>query len=390
MKSVAIIGGGASGVMAAIRLKEINKKIKITIFEREARILNKVYRSGNGRANFGNIDIKESYYTNVDLVFNMKEYLKKNQLEDSNEFLENRGLLTYTDQEGRLYPLSNESKSLVAMLEYLLFFNHVLVLTNKNITEIEKIGNKYFVLDSLYDYVILATGSNAGLPVKTELQYELINNMGLETTNLEQGLVGFKLHNDLDGLFGLKAKASLEMSSYKSYGEVIFKEDGMSGICLMNLSNYYRPDIQEIIVNFMPDYDLEEILEIVNQKKKLDPNIRLYNLLIGSVSQKLLNYINKKYENLPVTQLSDEKILNYILEFMQFKLSIKEKYNIENSQVIIGGIDNLDFFKVPNWPNVYATGELNNNAGVCGGYNLWFAFTSGLIVADMVGKEIES
>ena len=139
---VAIVGGGASGVACAIRLKEIDKKLDVTIFERENKILSKVVRSGNGRANFGNTEIEEYYYTNQEIILSMQEYLQKEGLADSNQFMESHGLLTYTDSEGRLYPFSNDSRSLTSLLEYLLFLQKVKIKNNKKIDTILMDGKK--------------------------------------------------------------------------------------------------------------------------------------------------------------------------------------------------------------------------------------------------------
>ena len=384
---VAIIGGGACGVLAAVRLKEIDSKNEVVIFERENKILNKVFRSGNGRANFGNTDISEYYYTNQAIILKMQEYLEKNNLEDSNQFIEGRGLLSYSDSEGRMYPLANDAKSLVSLLEYLLFLNHVEIKTGVK-ASVKPAGGKYEVAGQLFDYVILATGSNASLKYKEEEQYSILDSLSLEKDNIEPGLVGFKLYNDLDGLFGLRLKARLTLDNLESYGEVIFKEDGVSGICLMNLANYYHENA-DIYADFIPDFEDAEIWNLIQNKLKKDPNIKLYNLLIGALPNKLLAYINKKYDNQFVYKMKKEELKEYLCEFRHFKFSIKEKYDYQNAQIILGGIkeDCLDFFETKKYKGVYVGGELYPNAGVCGGYNLWFAFTSGLIIANMISED---
>ena len=385
---VAIIGGGASGVLAAIRLKEINKKIDVTILERESKILTKVLRSGNGRANFGNLDIDEKYYTNQELIIKMQSYLASKNIDDSNAFMENHGLLTYTDLESRLYPYSNDAKTLVSLLEYLLFLNKVRVINNVNITNIEKNNDKYVILNEEYDYVVIAIGSNASLKYDNSNQYALLDNMGVETVNLEPGLSGFKCYNDFSSLFGLRVKAELTLNNFTSYGEIIFKEDGINGICLMNLSNYYNGE-EYIDINLLPDIEIQEFYANLVNRIKYDPNIRLYNLAIGTVNNKILNYINKNYKNEIVSKLTKEELIQYINEFYHFRVYIKEKYDYKNAQIILGGINEneIDFFKLKKYDKVFATGEVLDNAGICGGYNLWFAFTSGLIVANMIGED---
>ena len=227
---VAIIGGGASGVLCALKLKKLNNKYDITIFEASNKLLKKVSISGNGRCNLGNLYITDECYLNKRSIQDLSTHLG-----DSLAFFENLGLLTYTDNEGRIYPLSKEANSVVEILNKELFYNRIKVINNTFINEIKRVDNQYLIKDDRYDYVVIATGSNAGIKLNYD-PYELINNLNFKMTALKPGLVGFKVKEDLTDIAGVRASVTVSAFGKKSQGEIIFKEDGVSGICVMDLS----------------------------------------------------------------------------------------------------------------------------------------------------------
>ena len=110
--------------------------------------------------------------------------------------------------------------------------------------------------------------------------------------------------------------------------------------------------------------------------------------MFGSVNNKLLGMFNKGYPNVKVTTLEEGVLDSYLKQFKEFKLTIKDTYSILNAHVASGGIEleELDLFESISYPSLYVLGEATNQVGVCGGYNLWYAFTSGLIVADKICK----
>lgn len=382
----AIIGAGASGVLCALKLRQNNPNDEIVIFERDNRILKKVLRSGSGRCNFGNLNIDKKYYKNQKLILDMQEYLQDTNSLDSNQYLEELGLYSQVIED-RLYPMSFDAKSFVMFLENKLFLSGVKVVLEKNITKIIKDNDKYVIDDEIFDNVVISIGSNANLNITDEEQYKIFNNMHLKLSDLQPALVGFRSHMIDKSLSGIKAHVSVKMDNLKTNGELIFKDDGLSGICVMDLSNYYK-DQDELVINFFPDYILGELFDDVKLKLKNDPDLKLYNLLLGSIHYKILNYINFKYENKFVKDLSDNEIADYLEEFLEFRIKIDGLYDSRDAQIKNGGIadEEIDFFRIKKYPHIYVTGEALDNIGICGGYNLWFAFTSGLIVADLINN----
>ena len=200
-------------------------------------------------------------------------------------------------------------------------------------------------------------------------------------------LVGFKVKEDISSLFGVRANATVKLGEYSSKGEVMFKEDGVSGICVMDLSVFYDKD-KILSFDFLDDYSFEMLKMVVNRKIKNDPYVHLHNLLFGSVNNKLLGMFNKGFPNSKVTTLEEAVLDSYLKQFKDFKLTITNTYPITNAHVAKGGIDldELNLFEVKNKPNMFILGEATDQVGICGGFNLWYAFTSALIVADKICK----
>ncbi len=377
--NVAIIGGGASGVMCALKLKKLNNDISITIFEASNKLLKKVSVSGNGRCNLGNLYITDECYQNAFLINELSSHIGK-----SLDFFEQMGLLTFTDAEGRIYPLSKEANSVVEILNKELFYNRVKVVNNTIINDLQISDNKYLVNGELFDFVVIATGSHAGLKLDYN-PYSLVNSLGLNLTELKPGLVGFKVKEDLMDIAGVRASVTVNAFGKTSEGEIIFKEDGISGICVMDLS-IFRNDDRKVLIDLLPDYEVSDLISYMQKKLSNDPKLKLHNLMLGTVHSKILNIINRKHHNQLVSELTDEEVLAYLKLFKEFKLTIIDTYDVNNAQVICGGVstDEIVNFESTKYPNLFLVGEVLDQAGICGGYNLWFAFTTGIVVAETI------
>ena len=378
--NVAIIGGGASGCFAALRIKVNNPQIDVTIYEKNNKILKKVATTGNGRCNLSNVDISCDKYQNQSVI---KEMIDAGYKDSMLEFFHYLGLFT-TVEDGRIYPKSNQAATVVELISKELFYKKVNVILNKEITSITTKNDKYIVDETIYDKVLICVGTNASINNYSD---ELLKSLNLKMEKFTPALVGFKVKEDISSLFGVRANATVKLGDYSSKGEVMFKEDGVSGICVMDLSVFYDKD-NTISFDFLDDYSFEMLKMVVNRKIKNDPYVHLHNLLFGSVNNKLLGMFNKGYPNSKVTTIEEAVLDSYLRQFKEFKLTITNTYPITNAHVAKGGIalDELNLFEVKNKPNMFILGEATNQVGICGGFNLWYAFTSGMIVADKICK----
>jgi predicted Rossmann fold flavoprotein len=378
--NVAIIGGGASGTLAALRIKVNNPNIDVTIYEKNNKILKKVATTGNGRCNLSNVDISYDKYQHQSII---KEMIDLGYKDSMLEFFHYLGLFT-TVEDGRIYPKSNQAATVVELISKELFYKKVNVVLNKEITSIITKNDKYIVDGILYDKVLICVGTNASINNYSD---ELLKSLNLKMEKFTPALVGFKVKEDISSLFGVRANATVKLGEYSSKGEVMFKEDGVSGICVMDLSVFYDKD-KILSFDFLDDYSFEMLKMVVNRKIKNDPYVHLHNLLFGSVNNKLLGMFNKGFPNSKVTTLEEAVLDSYLKQFKNFKLTITNTYPITNAHVAKGGIDldELNLFEVKNKPNMFILGEATDQVGICGGFNLWYAFTSALIVADKICK----
>lgn len=369
---IAFIGGGASSLFSAIYLKKKNSSLDIFIVEKNDSLGKKLSLTGNGKCNLGPLP---GEYENK---YNQSQFVKSlfAEIDDS----EYQNLLSFIGVEtkcikGRgLYPISESTKNVIAILN----------------NELEKLGIKaikdtikdYLINDGVillgekekyqFDKVVFATGGKSYPKTGSDgLLFDVFKKHGYEIVNLEPSLCPLKTKENVDELFGVRFKC--EVSLYKDNdlidkecGEVIFKKDGLSGIAIMNLSRHIKKGNYYIKINSLKSDDFE----IKNSDFTAKKPVNLENLY-KYVPIKMAKYLlkNSKKSNL-FTILSD------------ISFSIKSKYDFDEAQVTSGGLSiheiNSDMSSKKE-KNVYFIGEMLDVDGACGGYNLRFAITSGII-----------
>lgn len=386
---IAIIGGGPSGMIAALEIKKRNPHFEVVIFEQKDSLGKKIKASGNGRCNIGNLNNDFSFYKN--------ELIVKNILKDYNqqEYLESLGILTKTLYDGYLYPLSESANNVLLILMNELTNHSVQIKLNTKLIDYEaKNGTVHLLfLDGaiVVDKVIFASGgkSSANLGSDGNL-FSIFANHGYRIESLKPGLSPIRIKENVKQLFGqrLKVLVSLEENEqiiHQEIGEVLFKKDGLSGIVIMNISslivkkqcrapqiNLYLLNNKESILSF------DEFREIAQQKT---------NPLLTFVSEPISNYIyrlSKIDENKP---LNDQDIKNLFSFVSPLKFSYLEHYDFDFSQVTLGGISftNLhEDLSSKYEKDVYFIGEVLDVDGPCGGYNLRWAIGSALYLSKKI------
>lgn len=350
---IGIIGAGACGLMLATLLEK--EKIEYTIFN-DNKVGNKILASGNGRCNISNLYYDDDKYHNNELAKN----IVKNNQSKLFEYFNELKIYTKSDNEGRMYPISESSLSVLNILLNNINGNII----DTKISKIIKKDNSYF-LDNYgpFDKVVVAIGSNASY--KNDFKMIDICSLNIMFNEFKPSLVGFKSTLNLKKISGVRAKVNASLISdnnliYSEAGEVIFKDNGISGICIMNLSSKYNQS---------------------SNNKKAYIKLDLSPL--------------KDYDN--YESILHPKLLNYIMEnninIHSFNIPISSCYDIEFAQVCCGGIsikeinNNLTLKKEK---NIYCGGEIIDVDGMCGGYNLMFAFTSSLVIYEDIKNEISN
>ena len=385
--NIAVIGGGASGIYFAIACKNLLPASKIKIFEKQNRPLKKLKASGNGRSNLSNekIDLK-FYNTESEIIkkaitaYGVKEL--KNFYKDLN--------LPLISVDGRIYPQTESSDTVVRTLLNTCQSLGIEVSTNATVKNLNL---------EIFDYVILATGSNAGTMGLSD-GYDLCKNIKINP--LFPSLVGIIVKNKrFEKIQGVRATAKLNLiinkkNIYCETGEIQFTKTGISGIPSLQASHFLTSENLKnatVILDFFPNEDKNELKNIViNIKSKLK-TLPLFSILDSMLNHKLAVYIMKEAKiickNRNISDIRDGEIDNLIKTLKNFKLEIKELKDFNSAQCVKGGIDLSeinDDFSLKSNNKIFAIGEILDVNGMCGGYNLQFAFSSAMTVA----KEIKN
>ena len=242
---ILIIGGGASGLAAAIAAKRTDKTKSVTVLEHLPKVGKKILATGNGRCNLGNMNAAEHAYTNMRFASYAIEKYGTDKLV---EFFESTGLYTRADSEGRLYPMSNSAASVLDALRFECENLGVVFCCEEKATEIKKCTDG-FTVNGAYraKSVIIATGGKSAPSQGSDGSgYPLLKSLGHKITALSPSLVQIKTDTaKIKSLKGVRAKASLTLSTGgKSDGEILFTDYGVSGIAAMDLSRFVKPDVK--------------------------------------------------------------------------------------------------------------------------------------------------
>ena len=360
--NIGIIGGGASGVLCAIKLKE-NKDFNVTIIEQNDRLLKKGLKTGNGKCNIMNNNISSIYYNDYSLI--------ENQNINVYQELSNLGIVLKELSLGRVYPYSEQSKTVVNILLKHISKLGINVKVNERVLHIKKDNDKYIVYtnDNVYkfDKLIIATGSNS--QEKTN-GYELVKELGLTVTKLTPGLVPLEVLEDTKSCSGLRIKCSTVINGYSLDGELLFKDDGISGIIVLDVSRFCDKG-DTISFDLMKEYQEEDLFKLIDYDNPLDS---LEGIFPKMIALDIIKRSKKLNESIP------HVIKNYTF-------TIKNKKGFNDSQITLGGVEtNLvnHNFEVINHKNLFILGELLNVDGASGGYNLYFAWLSAITCSNYI------
>jgi len=384
---IAIIGAGASGLVASIKLKEKYPQDEVFLYERMDCVGKKIKATGNGKCNIGNIGTPYQRYTN-------HEYVKK-ILDDYNQedFLLELGIPTKTMNGDGLYPISESAANVVKVLERKAQSLGVNIVLNTRLIDYqvdkEKIKLQLDKYQTNVDRLVIAVGGRSNPNLGSDgCLYEVLAKHGYKVTELKPGLCPIRIHEDVKPLFGQRFHtiASLFIDGrlvHEEYGEVMFKKDGLSGIVIMNLSSLInRKKIKEAKIYLAVLNKDQAIITVKDLYRISQGNI---NPLLSFVNEGVANYIYKIAEIVPDHYFSYEECQKIAKIAAAMSFTYRESYDYEYSQVTIGGVsvENLkDDLSSKHEDHVYFLGEIIDVDGPCGGYNLKWAIGSAAKCAD--------
>lgn len=398
MFDIIVLGAGASGTVAAISAKRKNPDIRIAIIEAMPVVGKKILATGNGRCNLTNENALEHEYYNKNFA---SAVLNKYNVNRTVEFFNSLGLYTVTDEEGRVYPMSNTAASVVDALRFECERLGITVITDEKVTNIKNNG-EFFVLGGRHraKKVILACGGKASPSQGSDGSgFELLRQLGHKINTPLPALVQLVSDNKIVRSFkGMRVKGKIKIFADseeigKAEGEILFTEYGLSGIATMDaqriLCSHLKDKKCSLVIDLVPAFTKEEIRARVDRIIEANPTLKSENLLNGFLPKKIgKGLIKCAYvkDNAPINEISEDN-LNKICELCKnFRVYINSSKGFENAQVTRGGADvnefDTDTLESLKMSNLYATGELLDVDGGCGGFNLQWAFSSGMAAGE--------
>ena len=370
MKAV-IIGGGASGIAAAIKIKQNNPNFDVTVLEHLDDILKKIHATGNGRCNIANKNAEH-----CGEVF---------------DFLSSLGLILREDECGRMYPYSLQAATVVDILKEQCERLGINIVTDCEIKRVEHFGDNFFVYTSKGVFecatLILATGGKAQKALGSDGSgYEIAKSLGHTITELSPALVQLKSSNkNCRSLKGTRTKCLVKIETNgeiigEEYGELLFTDYGLSGIVVMNLSTLINDkrlqsgqDKTVAIIDFVPEM----------REDDLKQHLEKFGSFAGILPQKLCSILEK--------QANGE--------------ADRMARCVKNQRIIITGTKGYDFAQITKGgvpadeltdrneskiiPFLYIVGELTDNQFECGGFNLTYAIYSGINAATDITTKLK-
>ena len=394
MQKVIVIGGGASGIIAALKASQKNEVI---IVDENKALAKKILVTGNGRSNFWNAEIDETKYYTSNRDF-LKNILKRK--EDVYTYLTCNLGITPQNKNGYIYPYSNTAASIQKTFIDEVAKRNIKVINNLVVEDIE-VGDDITVIFNdaskiSADRVIIATGSLAGNASNTANNlFAILKKWGIEVTKLKPALVPLKAEGNF-----LKdwenTRSNAKISIYKDNkviceetGEIQLTNYGISGIVTFNVSSLVQDLLEDndpvtIYLDFLPD--ISDIESFLDEKNKNMYNATLEEILETIFNYKLNNVFYKlsglKKDELYCNIKNKSSLFNLI---KHFPLKITGTLDFDHAQVCHGGVSleeiNLDFH-LKKEPRISLVGEILDVDGICGGYNLAFAFISGYIAGE--------
>ena len=426
-KKVAVIGGGAAGMMAAIQASLAGAQVEL--YERNNRVGKKILATGNGKCNFSNLNMDKSAYYGSAAAF-YDELYSRFGVQDAIDFFGQQGMLI-KNKNGYLYPMSEQAATVLDVLRFGLEECRVMIHTDSMVKDIRirqedgksgrsitdadsndgKFGVNAIVSESndtetkFYDAVILACGGMAAPKTGSDGSgFKLAASLGHHVVEPVPALVQLRCSDSFfKSVAGVRTEAGLKLyidGKKEAFvrGELQLTDYGISGIPVFQFSRkaaYALVHKRKVTVDidFLPDYKADEYKRLWEERWKRAPKQSLEQFLTGIVNKKINQLIIKLSGAKPLDMAGDVDVsVRRKIEslYRKFTVSVCGTNGFENAQVSAGGIpakeltNDLESRLVP---NLYFAGEIIDMDGICGGYNLQWAWTSGMAAGRAAAKQ---
>ena len=398
--TIGIIGGGASGMAAAIAAAE-NIDNKIILLERQARVGRKLQATGNGRCNLTNLNTALQRYHGDNPAF-VCPALEHFPVEKTLSWFRSLGLYTVAEPSGRVYPYSDQANSVVDVLRFGLQKKNIELKTGFEVTKIRRTPQG-FTLESSEesihcDKLIVACGGLAGTKLGGSMSgYKLLRSLGHRCSKLRPTLVQLKSSwNGCTALKGVRTNCRVEILHNgalhtQSKGELQFTEYGLSGPVIFEVSrDACIGNGWSARLDFLPEETETALLDELKARSHRD--LPVEELLTGMLHNRLGRVLTQTAglkAQQTVSALKDADLQEICRLIKHLEVPLTETLGMDAAQVTAGGIVTEEFdphtMESRLVPGLYACGEVLDIDGDCGGYNLQWAWSSGYLAGKHAG-----
>lgn len=398
---IIIVGGGAAGFFTAINIVERNPKLKVAILERGKSVLEKVRISGGGRCN-----VTHACFVPNELV----KFYPRGEKElkgpfhqfcsgDTIEWFEKHGVELKIEEDGRMFPVSNSSQTIIDCFLKAAQKLKIDVLTGNSVQELYQ-GENYWKISTNHEVfscqkVVMATGSNPKM-------WELLQNLGHSIIEPVPSLFTFNIKDvRIKDLMGLSTVASVKVkkSKLQASGPLLITHWGMSGPGILRLSAWGARELADkkyqfaIQVNWLNETDFEEAIDLLKTIKEENSKKLVSKYAHFELPKRLWENLVKASGITEETKWADvnKKQLNTLAEQLtNAEFQVNGKSTFKEEFVTAGGIDlkevNFKTMESKVLPNLFFAGEILNIDAITGGFNFQNAWTGGFIVAENIAQ----
>ena len=404
-RRIVIVGGGASGLIAAIAAAR--EGAFVTLIEQKDRVGKKILSTGNGRCNITNEFMDISCFRGEDISV-VTEVLNQFGYEDTIRFFEELGVMM-KNRQGYIYPISDQASTILDVLRMeveCLGIKVVLGESVQNISPLKK-GFQIQTSQNVYrsDAVILATGGKASPVLGSDGSgYGLAKAFGHSISPVVPALVQLKGKGSyFKQIAGVRTNATVRLYVNKEHiaedtGELQLTNYGISGIPVFQVSRFAAKAIhkkQNVVaeIDFLPTMIDEELFTYLEMRKKMHGDKNIEDFLVGMFHKKLITMFLKEARiplHLLAKELSLKQWKQLITLWKAFSIEIEEANGFEQAQICAGGIRTSEIHSKTMeslyQDGLYLVGELLDVDGICGGYNLQWAWSTGYLAGTYAAK----
>ena len=393
---IIVVGGGAAGFFTAINAAEMNPGLKILILERGKEVLTKVKVSGGGRCNVTHAEfipselVKSYPRGEKELLGPFHSFMTG----DTVAWFEERGIELKTEEDGRMFPVSDSSESIINCFLGEAERLRIQVLKNHSVRKISKTEKNWLIGTSKGDFsaekLMIASGSNPKM-------WNLLEKLGHSTVSAVPSLFTFNIKDPrINGLAGIATLAEVKVEGEKleSQGPLLITHWGMSGPAILKLSAWGARELNalnyqfQIKVNWLPGMNSEDIMEQLKERKLSQAKQKVSKYAQFELPKRLWQSLLKAAkiaEDEIWADLNKNQLQELSLQLTEAIFRVNGKSTFKEEFVTAGGIDlkevNFKTFESRLHQNLFFAGEVLNIDAITGGFNFQNAWTSGYLAA---------